>query len=745
MRIYINELIKVFFMKSTIVIFFALTFLNGILLRVNEGQNDLLYTPTQYKAVFEDLEGLSAEEAYKQLSVYYEKTVIFQQLLFGTDISCISTENQSIDIEQVLFEFENKSGVKYSTNYITEQYLLKDILSEIESCMRYEDYLSGIDETVARMTSMSIFAQPGSFTYKNYLKTAEDFSHLKGSVLDAAPSKGISMATDFLCTDIIAFLMILTVSVSIVTREKETNQLTILRTAYKGRLSLAATKLFVCFTAAVISALMLYTVNFAVSAYTYGLGNLQRQLQSVFDFYDSNLKISVIQYIILFLASKIAVYCVFAAIIYFVTVMSDNAAKTYCILFITIAVEALLYYSIEGTSYLYLLKYINIISFANTYTLFSDYLNLNFFGQPVNYVTVFTVTVTVLLVALSATSVLLFQKQKLYNISKKSFLFAGLTFSRGSHTSLFLHECYKVFISGKVLFILIAFSVLTFITYTPMEETFSSADEFFYKSYMLTLEGVYNEQKQQIIDNEESKFSDAAIQMQQELAECSDDTQTAFIIMKYQPVFARQNSFELVKLHTEYIRSTQNGEFIYDAGYKLLTGDKSAGSKDLTLGLTAISMLICCLVYVYSVEYHTEMCTLLKCSANGRAKTFVCKLIIGIFIVTVIYILTYAPYFYNVLSTYGTQGINAPAYSIEALSGFNMSIKSYLYTICIIRYIALISAMLIIFFLSIRIKSIIYTFLASVTLLIFPLILSLLGVKFFDYVLLNPVIIAHIY
>ncbi|MFR5119935.1 MAG: hypothetical protein ACLTD2_08000 [Ruminococcus sp.] len=71
------------------------------------------------------------------------------------------------------------------------------------------------------MTGISLFADPDSFSYKNIAqKTPADFAYLKGSKLTAAPSKGISMATGFLATDLIAMLMIMTVVMTIVTREK---------------------------------------------------------------------------------------------------------------------------------------------------------------------------------------------------------------------------------------------------------------------------------------------------------------------------------------------------------------------------------------------------------------------------------------------------------------------------------------------------------------------------------------------
>ena len=97
------------------------------------------------------------------------------------------------------------------------------------------------------MTGISLFADPDSFSYKNIARTPGDFAHLKGSALTAAPSKGVSMATGFLATDLIAILMIMTVVVTIVTREKELDQITLARTTFKGRMPLGIAKLFTLF------------------------------------------------------------------------------------------------------------------------------------------------------------------------------------------------------------------------------------------------------------------------------------------------------------------------------------------------------------------------------------------------------------------------------------------------------------------------------------------------------------------
>lgn len=113
-----------------------------------------------------------------------------------------------------------------------------------------------------------------------------------------------------------------------------------------------------------------------------------------------------------------------------------------------------------------------------------------------------------------------------------------------------------------------------------------------------------------MINEEDQKFADAQMKMSEEMANSEGDG--VFIMMKYQDILAPQYAFEQVKAHAEYLSTTENGEFVYDSGYKLLTGDESAGNKDLTLGLTAMAMVILCLTYVYAAEYQTGANVLLK-------------------------------------------------------------------------------------------------------------------------------------
>lgn len=51
---------------------------------------------------------------------------------------------------------------------------------------------------------------------------------------------------------------------------------------------------------------------------------------------------------------------------------------------VTVVIEAICYTTISGTSFLAFLKYINIMYGVRTGRLFSDYVNINLFGYPLN-------------------------------------------------------------------------------------------------------------------------------------------------------------------------------------------------------------------------------------------------------------------------------------------------------------------------------------------------------------------------
>lgn len=740
MRIYFGELIKAFCCKSTAFIFIGLTILNGCFVFFVNNSSSTLYSPKSYRAVYEDIEGLSPSEAKEKLSDEKKKTRLFYLLYFGIDINEELVNSPEIDGEKLLSEFSDGNFLKYETNILREAEVLSVVYSEISSCADFDKYLENIDKSAMQMSAISVFSDPSSFTYKNIIKAPKDLAHLKGSVLEIAPSKGITMAVDSPMTDVIAFLMIICVVVKIVTQEKEQSQLMLSKSTYRGRATHSLSKLFACITCAVICVILLYSVNFVVSYFTYGFGNLSRQIHSISQFKSSIFRISVLEFLALFLSSKLLVYCIFAAFCYLCAVCSKTAVGLYITLAAVITIEILLFTLIPSTSYLSVFKYVNIVSFAQTADTLGVYKNINVFGTPINYVSIFYIVSFFLLAVLSVLSIVIYSKQRVQSSKSRLLRIFSLISLKGRHVCVFAHECYKLFISGRVLIFLLAFVCIQVLCYKPVNEEFFTLADSNYKKYMLYLEGSQSEEKDSYIQSEEQRISSLINKVNILL---SENDINPFVLAKMQTLSYELEAIQRVAAHSQYLKSTNGGEFLYDEGYKLLLGGEKSGNKDLFLALIALAMTICCLSYVYSVEYETGVKALQRSSAKGRGTTFAAKFLVGLIASVLVFLITYTPYFYSVFKEFGTNAINAPLCSIE---GFNLSlsIRSYLILISLIRLLALTLAMLLIYALSIKLKSLVSTILAATSLLILPIIFVLLGMGIFRYFLITPVIIVNL-
>lgn len=138
---------------------------------------------------------------------------------------------------------------------------------------------------------------------------------------------------------------------------------------------------------------------------------------------------------------------------------------------------------------------------------------------------------------------------------------------------------------------------------------------------------------------------------------------------------------------------------------------------------------------------------LLQMTCHGRGKTHVIKAVHGLLTITSVYLLTYAPFYYSVLSEYGTKSIHAPACSLQNLVKIphDVSILEYLVFVAVMRYIGFVLMVLLVFYLSAKIKSVIKTCLVAVLLVALPLVSAYLQVPGGEFYLLNPFFIGNIY
>lgn len=96
--------------------FFAvLLILNGVLLYINETKQTLEYTPEQYKAAYQTLEGLDTHAAFKQISQKKTELELIQRLSFGEDIS-----QENCNAEELLKSYKNKDYLEFTNDIYPE-------------------------------------------------------------------------------------------------------------------------------------------------------------------------------------------------------------------------------------------------------------------------------------------------------------------------------------------------------------------------------------------------------------------------------------------------------------------------------------------------------------------------------------------------------------------------------------------------------------------------------------------------
>ncbi|HZK35177.1 MAG TPA: hypothetical protein VFD33_07695, partial [Bacillota bacterium] len=173
--------------------------------------------------------------------------------------------------------------------------------------------------------------------------------------------------------------------------------------------------------------------------------------------------------------------------------------------------------------------------------------------------------------------------------------------------------------------------------------------------------------------------------------------------------------------------------FIYDKSYNILTA-KEDNKEDLKLALVYMVLLIICVSSIMSIEYGSKPIDIVKACYHGRIRLLNTKLFIVLISALLLYLAVYIPQYININKFYDFDNLNAPLYSLVQFKYYNggMSILHYLIMLNITKIIGAFVAVLIILTLSRR--SMINTMLFSSIALLLPIVFSLVGLNFCEFI-----------
>ena len=188
------------------------------------------------------------------------------------------------------------------------------------------------------------------------------YAGLGETTIDYYPQKGLYTAISYAFTDLILLASMLVLALLLVRQERDSGLLSLVRSLPGGRLQTALAKLgaFALSLLAVLA--LLYGVNLAYCAATFGLGPLTRTIQSVPALMRCTMQITVGQYLFRFLLAKWVGAFVMGLWVMLAALVARRAAAGWAAALAGPLVMFGIRAAIPATSRLNVIKYANLAS-----------------------------------------------------------------------------------------------------------------------------------------------------------------------------------------------------------------------------------------------------------------------------------------------------------------------------------------------------------------------------------------------
>jgi len=629
--------------------------------------------------------------------------------------------------------------LQYTEYLFSERFLFRDLLQEVQQTADHTQTIESIIEEARTKTSVSIFAEPDSFSYRNQLAMIDRFEDL----LHIAPvydiSSGVLHFQTSAVTDLIALVAILLFCTEMAIGEQKSGTLPILKATRKGRLPLVSAKLVSTAFISFLIACVLWGTNLGYCAASFGLGDLARPIQSLLGFTTCSLEVSVGEYLILFFLLKWVLYALVGILCLAAGVFWQESMPAWLTVGGFLGVGYILSQVISPIATWNILKFVNIGNLIFSTEWLSEYRNLDFFGYPVEVFSASWVLILVISVLTVALLYWLFCCRNVPTIRQPQLQIPQWVPFQGRSTALVGHESWKLLVECGAIGVL----VLLLLVNIQEPRTISyDTNELHYKNYMERLAGPLTEEKQEYLEAESKRFAE----IHQQIAKLRKDYAAGELsetdLNSLLPPLERTLMAEEILLNRVYpqmkriLQLREEGKeahFVYEPGYNYLFGLNPQHSKAGAAALV-VAGIILCFSNIFPIETSSGMLPILNVSKKGRTASAGCKLAICICITVIIFFIAQIPDYLYVLKNYGFPDLNAPLCSIEAFVGWNdtVSILEGIVLFETLRLVAAVCVAAIVLLFGIWTKNQLITLSVSTGLLLMPVLLNLLDIHFLD-------------
>ncbi len=245
----------------------------------------------------------------------------------------------------------------------------------------YPEFLQSVQNNADNYNTIA--ALSGGFSAENIRKTAEDYAILSGVTPILGENKGFVLLSGYVTGDIVIIAVTLLIAAAF-TEERKKGLVTLIRSTKNGRRLLSVQRTGIIIITALVTSILIHLVCFVVAQLTCGDMGVLRPIQSVPEFSLCPFRITILDYLVYSVLMKALAAAVCGLLLYLISAVMESAIG-FAVCGVAIIAEYLLYGAILPTDRLVGLKFCNIAAVLRTDVFFSEYCNLNIFGNAVGF------------------------------------------------------------------------------------------------------------------------------------------------------------------------------------------------------------------------------------------------------------------------------------------------------------------------------------------------------------------------
>ncbi|MCD7756033.1 MAG: hypothetical protein LUJ09_06880 [Firmicutes bacterium] len=541
------------------------------------------------------------------------------------------------------------------------------LVTQAEHQRDYAAYLERVQIQAANMQASSLFSSNrNSFVYRNIIRTAADFAGCTAENIHFGNYRAVQDWLEFSLADwgFLAAILLLVMSFM---EERQKGLAAIVRSCPGGRGKLQGARLRILLVYSAGMTALLYYVPLLLSlCIDGGWSDLVYPVQSMAEFQKCTAQMSVFGFLCQFFLVKTACGFLLGTLVWFALTFLNQVQLSWLLTAAAFVAEYLLYTLIPAQSIFSPLRHVNVFSYVFTARLYTQYVNINFLGFPVQNLALLMLLLVALILILGTVTVWLMPRRYPFGnkdrLGKWVHLWNRLADFGRRRLGILGFEWYKLlFMTASGLFLLLG--ILSLRGLLVNSGAYYLQEDGLYRQYLAQVQGPVTQDTWDYLANARAYLDTMEI-----------DT------YDYQEALDRLE---------ETISSLPEGAWLVDQTVFLSIYGEKASYLQRQHGLYAMIYLVICLSPLFACEANGDVRKVLRSTPGGRQKLFWAKYLVAVGVTLAAWLLVFVQQWQSAVKWLGDTILSAPCSSIEMLRGFPMTVGTLLIFVYLCKGVAM--------------------------------------------------------